>query len=70
MNMKLPVIKATIDPTKTAPAAKSFVFLMRSCLSFETKSDKFSIAELTDSKHKTSPIEKIIALHSIALMLK
>lgn len=56
---------AVIAVTSTAAADKSFTFLMSSCFWGDTKSDRFSIAELMISNAKTEPIQSTIATHSI-----
>lgn len=56
---------AAIAISNTAPAAKSFVRLMASLYSGETKSAKASIEEFTASAAKTAPITITTATHSI-----
>lgn len=65
-----PIITATIAMINTAPAAKSFVCLMDSLYSGETKSDMASIAELIASAEKTAPIIIIMEIHSVVDKLK
>ena len=65
-----PVISAVSEPINTAAADKSFIFLILSCFSGEIKSAIFSIDELMISRQKTSPMEKTIAIHSLAETLK
>ena len=59
-----PITIEAIARIKTAPAAKSFVCLMASRYSGETKSHRYSIAVLTASAASTIPMANTIAIHS------
>ena len=59
-----------IEEMKTAPADRSFIFLIVSFFSLETRSAVFSIAELINSKAKTKAIQKIMIIHSIVEIFK
>lgn len=59
-----------IEPTSTAAAAKSFIFLMPSFLLGSTKSARFSMAEFSISKANTNPIHSISTNHSVTETLK
>ena len=58
------MIADAIAATRTAPADKSFIFLIVSFFSIEIKSAVFSIAELINSRANTKPVQKMTAIHS------
>ena len=60
-----PTIAAAIAINNTAPAAKSFVRLIASFYSGETKSARASMDELTASAANTAPITIVTAIHSM-----
>lgn len=60
-----PTTAAAIAISRTAPAARSFVRLMASLYSGDTKSASASTAELTASAANTAPITITTAIHSI-----
>ena len=60
-----PTIAAAIAINNTAPAAKSFVRLIASLYSGETKSARASMDELTASAANTAPITIVTAIHSM-----
>jgi hypothetical protein len=66
MKMINPIIKAVRELINTAAADKSFTFFIVSCLPGEIKSAKCSMDELIISKVKTIPMDKTIAIQSIA----
>lgn len=63
--MIIPIITAIIAKINTAPAAKSFVRLIASLYSGDTKSDIASMDELIASAENTAPIMIRIAIHSV-----
>ena len=63
--MTNPTIAAAIAINNTAPAAKSFVRLIASLYSGETKSARASMDELTASAANTAPITIVTAIHSM-----
>ncbi len=65
-----PTITDTKAQTNTAAADKSFTFLIIRCFSGETKSDRFSIAEFSNSEDITKPIDSIRKIHSCEVILK
>ena len=60
----MPVAAANIEAIKTAPAATSLMYLIRTSYSFEYKSRIFSMAELINSKEITNAIQSETANHS------
>ena len=64
MKIRQPMVSAVIALTKTAPAARSFIFLIVVCRSGEIKSATFSMDVLMSSRTNTKPIAKTIAIHS------
>ena len=59
-----PTTAAAIATKRTAPAAKSFVRLIASLYSGDTRSAKASMDELTASAANTMPITTTMAIHS------
>ena len=61
-----PTTAAAMANIRTAPAARSFVRLIASLYPGETKSANASIDELMASAANTSPIAKVMTIHSAA----
>ena len=65
MNIINPTMAALIARINTAPAAKSFVRLIASLYSGETKSASASMEELTAPAASTEPMANTMAIHSV-----
>jgi len=63
-----PITLDTSATIKTAAALKSLIFFICGCFCGDTKSAKFSIAELKASALKTKAIQNKITIHSNQLV--